>query len=669
MLYNQFLGQSRAYSGATRLDINPIVKIREGYLIDTGSGTTTEYVNAGEYRIISMSNYGYDAQKINLNAKNEFGMMGYDRRVFPNKYKNGFYYYTDFSDDNSIKDWSFTDTGYWGVTAGSLQRGKSFPAPFSHALLNTNMGLEDFTIRTLFKTTAGFDVGYGAVGVAMKMQDNVQTSVKFPNTEAIWHIKEIAYERCAHHVYRNGGYYTSQSGQSLPLADNTWYDFKVYAKNGSVRAYYRENVATGWIECLDKGGVNLYNAGGVGLVSYAGYSGVADFARFEVQELGGVYTRKDILDDFARQRDDTVCIEDEFSGFSTFFGLDGSTFILGETNGYQQLDFRVPGAGDTCMVALTTGFTFNDFVLDFEFCGPTGSFGVAFGTTASWAGFYRTSQSGGGGMMMGIYGASREWYLQPIGAPHINIWRKGRLAKTGTLYKFYLDNEFVGLYSNASLGSNGNSIGIGVHVYRAGITAIPYSFRNFKISSMDDIIDDTEFGAMGNIANDFNRLLPRGYMARYFGETIIISKISGATDANLGHLTNSRMTENIDQINKYMYIKGNDVGAVLTNTDFRARVSGDYSSFDVINDTTIQDKGTIDVLAQEALKNMRSMDNSYEVNIMPNLLLDKYDGINLVDPTIGVSTLTSIDSLTKDIEMETGYFGENLILQDKQDGD
>jgi hypothetical protein len=666
MLYNKFLGQSRSFSGSTNLDINPILKIREGYVI----GTTTEYVNVGEYRVISMSNYGYDAQKVNLNAKNEFNMMTYDRRVFSNKYPSGFYYYNDFNDSGTINDFSFTESDRWGITAGYLQRGASMTTVFSDAVLNSAMGLESFVLRTRMRSSSLASPNYAGIGLGFKIQDVVEQSGKFPNLEAMWIIKELAFIRSAHHVYLNNGYNASESGQSLAISDNTWYDYKLYVDGYKIKAHYRANVATDWVECYSfatgTSPVGKYLSGGVGFVTYSGSGGRVDFDLLEVQEIRGNYTRADLLSDFARQRNNTISIENEFSGFSTFFGVDGATFILGETNGYQQLDMAVPGVGASWMVAMTSGFTFNDFVLDFEFCGPTGSLGPVVGTTSAWVCHYRSPFSGVGGLAMGAYGASRDYYHGVVKSPHINLWMSGRLVKSGPLVRFYVNGDLASSYSTTSLGSNGNSVGIGMACYRGGgATNARYSFRNLRMSSMDDLIDDTEFGSMGNIANDFNRLLPDGYVARYFGETITIYKTSGVTNVDISTIVNSSTSENIVGINKYGYFKGDGVGAVKINTDSRSLLNADNTGFITTTDATIKDKTSISTVADEAIEDMMSSDNSYEMNIIPKPMLDKFDGVNMVDTTIGVSGLGSVSSLTKDIEMETGSYGENLVLQDK----
>lgn len=665
MLYNKFLGQSRLFMGSTFLDINPIIKIREGYVTGSGAGVTTEFVSIGEYRVISISNYGYDAQKINLNAKNEFNMMEHEKRVFNHKYSGGYYYYNDFNDKNSINDFSFTSSGVWGITNGCLQRGASFPPPFNYAILNTEQGIENFVIRTKLRASKMSAAEFGA-GVAFKAQDNEQESGKFVNTEATWFLTQDALKTIKHHVYIDGVYNSHQpGGVCFAFVDNTWYDIRCEVNNRNIRANYKGPAASAWTQVLDSGYATKYLAGGFGLATYNAYNGTVDFDFLEIIELSGSQkTRADILEDFARERDMTINIPDEVAGFSDFSATYGSSYNVGLTNGYQQMNFVATGKGGSWNVVLTSGSTFNDFVADYEFKGTTGWMGFAIGSATNWYGHYNRMHSPQNSIVL-AGGVSVDYLHTTTHGARMDMWNKARIVRNGNYTIQYINGNYASSWLEPTFPNNGKNVQIGFCVHKDGVTNAVYAFRNFRISSLDDVINNAEFSEMGNVANDFDRILPNGYAARYFGETINIIKISGTTNASINELITSSMTENIEGTNKYVYMKGDGVAKILSNTDYRAVKGADNNNYIYTSDDTMKDKTTVDTLAKEQLSIMVSSDNSYGINILPKLLVDKYDGINLVDPAIGVSRTTSVATVTRDMEMETGYFGENLVLNDK----
>ena len=130
-------------------------------------------------------------------------------------------------------------------------------------------------------------------------------------------------------------------------------------------------------------------------------------------------------------------------------------------------------------------------------------------------------------------------------------------------------------------------------------------------------------------------------------------------------ISNSTSTEQIEGINKYIYAKGQNVGAAYVNDDFRSNKNAESNNYIAITDQNIDDSTTIKSMAYDAIVDAKSSDNEYGVNIHPSLTMDKFDGINLIDATIGVSRPAFVSGFAKNMDVETGVFLEDLIMKDK----
>jgi hypothetical protein len=251
MILNQYTGATQYKIGASMLNVNPVLKLREGYQV----GTSTEFVDLGRFKVTTVQNYGLDSQKVNLNAQNELKAYQFQRRTFPAIIKQRYSYFNDFNDPNSIKDFSFTNSSYWGISKGLLIRGPSMPEYFSYAVLNDSFGLENYVITAQMKGSHIATDTYGAMGIGIKMQTvtEVISPARFADLEAVWFIKEVGFMRLCEHIYVNGGYNQSYSGNSLIFVNNQDYVLRVIVNGRRIQAAYATSGVAPYTELLNTG--------------------------------------------------------------------------------------------------------------------------------------------------------------------------------------------------------------------------------------------------------------------------------------------------------------------------------------------------------------------------------------------------------------------------------
>ena len=267
MILNQYLGGTQYKLGASMLNVNPVLKLREGYQV----GTSIEYVDLGRFPVTTVQNFGYDSQKLNLNASRQLKTYNLQRRTFPAIIKQRYSYFNDFNDPNSIKDFSFTNSSYWGITQGLLMRGPSMPEIFSYAVLNDSFGLENYVITAQMRGSHIATDTYGAMGIGIKMQTvtEVLSPARFADLEAVWFIKEVGWMRLCEHIYLNGGYNQSYSGSSLVFVNNQNYVLRVVVNGNRIQAAYGTAGVGPYTELLNTGTSERYLKGGVGFATYS----------------------------------------------------------------------------------------------------------------------------------------------------------------------------------------------------------------------------------------------------------------------------------------------------------------------------------------------------------------------------------------------------------------
>lgn len=638
-------------------NVNPIVKIREG----CQNGSTIEYGDLGRFNVTTIQNYGYGTQKINLAAQREFDMMGFDRRIFSKELKKPYYYYNDFSNPDTLKDFSFANTVYWGISDGRLIRGPSIPNALEHAVVNSSMGLEDF-IATVRIKGSHLRTDASGVGIYFKAQ-NINEYAN-PDGECVWLITPGGplYQQYDNNSTTSLG---NIWGASIGLADNTYYDIRLVVRGQNIVMQYRIPPNDYTTAFNFKNG--YYTSGGVGICTYIATRGTVSVDSIEIREIGGHYTREEALEECVAQKDLFIDISNRLAGMSTFVAEGGVSYFLGTTNNYQQLDIRTPGSGgNSWNVLLTSGATFNDFCVEVETTGQSGNWmGLAVGNSGAWCGLL--GNNGVVDWATELYSTGRSTF-NFVGNRFIayvpDVWSKLKLVKNEGYITTYLNGEYVNGQRVDFLLNAARDVKIGLFSYKGGASGSRVSFRNFRISELDDTMKTTIFDTQGNLQQDFNRMAPDGYVARQSGQTIRFYDIATLTGQTLANLENSTSSENLSAIKKYLYVKGDNMGAPRSNDDFRARIDAFNGNFDMVNDINLDDITTLNWTADSMMDILKSSDNQFLVKSMPYFLVDKYDTINFVDNTLGISRDLIVSSIVRHFEAN-GSMTQDLTLVDK----
>ena len=341
------------------------------------------------------------------------------------------------------------------------------------------------------------------------------------------------------------------TGVSYIIAENTYYWWMAEQFNGTLKCFYSTDGFTYTMgACWNVGSYDAYSqyehGGFVGTKGYAN-STVAGkptikIDSFEVQELGTIFDKEDIIKSaYAMSGVYGVTVMAEISGITQLSSAStGSCYIYGTSN---NVFSNCVNSGDSWNTLTTSGGTFSDFIAELEVRGTSGMnivFLVAAsnlggtvnmsGTYANWYGNWIKANSLGNNNndIVQFNGLSKYYYLDrgEFWNFQANNWYKYKLVKIGSNLIWEINDQIINSMNGVSLIGGGTQVYIGVATYNANGASV--EFRNFRISELDDFVDNVAYDPGTQVQSLIDRVLPNGFAVINNGSNVELFQIGDA---------------------------------------------------------------------------------------------------------------------------------------------
>jgi hypothetical protein len=655
----QYFGSTQIINGATYLDTRTILHIEEGFqgVKSDGIGNSTEYINIGDFEISDFNHGGALRESLQINAHSLSKRTNYMNSYFPREYKSAYSYYEDFNDQNLFdQNWTArpVNSGIFGLTNGTLH-GESVNV--CQYMLTTHE-FEDYRIITKMK--AGLTYSY--LGMFVHLDD-------FNFTKYYSYVYDPSVRRIILDGMVDGGL-TTYGGVSYCISANTNYWFMLTEFRGLLKGYYSTDGKTyslGICRYFGDDPKSLHK--GFAYLNMVTSRSSVECDYYDIQELKSIYTKEDIINSGYKMGGiNGVTIASEISGITNFNILStGTCAVYGSSN-----NVFISGDSNSILwnTLTTTGNTFGNFVLDIEARGSINSiFGLlvdsgssVFGPDSNWYGnyIYSNSTTNNNNVVNHCIGGSQNNYLNRGNFWNLipDNWYRLRLIKDDLNLVWEVNDQIINSFVGTSIAFGGTLVHIGLFSNRGpGITT---EFRNFRISQLDDIVDEINIEPGSQVQSLIDRILPDGYAVNNKSGNIEIYKIGdnrGTHYIGLSDYTFNSKQE-LSNINgkKYILNKYGDNINIAYNKDTRILKQADSNRINIITDDITPTLKEAE--SQIIYENKDNQVISLEIANRPTI--EQYDTLNLVDDGLGISGNYVIFDFNKTYSAEDGQFRETL---------
>jgi hypothetical protein len=378
---------------------------------------------------------------------------------------------------------------------------------------------------------------------------------------------------------------------------------------------------------------------GGGLVGFrvgrAGLSHTYDYSNYDLMEIGNHYTKGDILEKaFKAVGINGVSIENELNEWEDMVPNAGASWV--ESGGELTRISGVSGWN----TYMTLGNTFLDYVFEVEIKGVSGS--VAMPIAGNTSTFYGAWSQMGEGVSTGF-----DFIMMPIRETkdgrgvHLNpladTWYKWKLVKEGTLISTYIDDTLLDHGQGISLENKANGSNVGVAVFNGSSV----SFRNPRISVLDDPVDSASWEAGRSLDSTISRHLPPGYQINWKGDHVEIFRVGTSRgEHNLG-LSVVKSGPGLVHSNT----DGHDVVSAVPRTGLvveqnnNERIAGqlELGRAKFHTDLNLDTIGNARAISRAIIADGNQDVENIDVEVAPRVDLEQYDKVNLVDHELGIS--------------------------------
>lgn len=670
-MINQYYGATTYLKGATYLNSKAILNVKEGYKI----GATTEYNNLGDYEVEDFSNNGVNDQFLQVNAHSRIVKTSYNNSTFTRNFTNHINFFEGFDNQNSVDNHFELYDGSSTMVFGSSSTIRIANDTYNYVNFMDNQNINDG--RIIAKVQSNHCVTeYHLFGINFR-----QTNIITPASKQGYEAAIVGYDTDQVQLKTfngTGGVSILATGTINPTNDN-WYWLMVIFKGNNIQVFTSVDGQnyTKRINFYD----DKYSSGIVGLAhSWGGATGAALTCDYiDIAEIGNQYTSEDIIrESLGMIGFKNVWVQPELDGVSGFQSSVGSSWTVGITGGYQQVDIHHDSGGDSWHTFMCSGYSFNDFVLECEGQGTSGSYlGLIVGNTKFFYGnLLRCGVSGDTGIE-NIFNGERTTY--EFYANHIclipDTWYRLKLIKNNIQLNWYVNDILAGSFMGTSFfdidasahswDSNRNKVGL--FSYRNGASGYTTSFRNLRISKLDNLVDNVSIEPNSDINSVIGRYLPEGFAINQHGNTVEIFEI-GASRGEFG-LTNyvQNSNEALSNISgeKYTYAKSEQFDNFNINSNSRIVNQLDSSRYGFIQDDNIHNDTEALEISRQNQKSVDRNTKSYSAAINTRIDLENYDTVNLVDVGLGISKQMLVFNNEKAYDAGSGDFKQNLQLVEK----
>lgn len=660
MIINKYYGPTNSVPGGTFLATKTYASVEEGYTYNLdGVGVTTEYAKVGDFELASIQNKGPFNQVLSLNLDRDFNRLRYNNSFFPRTLINGQDYYDDFN-SNSGKWNAF---GTWGITTGAAI---TFVTNYAENTLDLALTrpLENFSVITklkgsLLRNGELCHVGVG-FGVRSPANSGSTSTTKFEvylgaNGQTTGVVLSTF-----------GGASAASSNTLLALSENTYYWLMVVVNQGSIRGYLSTDGAA-YTKYIDSS-TRFSTLGSIQLIAYADpLGGTYTFDSVEVAELGPQYTVEDTLRETLTMGGVyNVKVQDEIAGISNFSMNNGSSWVYGTSDNVFENN---TGTGTSWNILWTQGTTFNNFVMEVEAkSGLTrGDLALAVGTTDTfYLGYnfngpsYETWQRNAGSLVRTNINKNGD-----LPVVQTEKWYKFKLVKSGTFLGWYVNDRLMVSTQGLSFIDQ-NNVALGLGSWRGRTSGCTVEYRKFRISKLDDSVDDVVINPNDNLQDILLRYLPQGFnMTNSDGvhEIFELGSSRGIHTVGLSDYTaGSDKSADNSSPNDLIVVQGNN--NIYLNYSGNPAISSraDSVQVDYTSDQNVQNVTDAKRLANGNIVPVNKATQLHTLTMHNRPMLDVGDAVVFTDDKLGVSDIFMVYNKQGSFDAATGLFTNALQL-------
>lgn len=685
-LSTQYTGASPAANGASFLNSRAILKVEEGYV----NGATTEYVSQGLFELRDYTDTAPFRRKLTLSADRQDLRLSDTNLIVPRALRTSYVLNEPFENFN---DEYLTYNGEWSIVkprviGSSLVTGLSpvylflgaagnlryegldvlSPNNFRDVRVTTRMAASDFTpataaIFSLSLYRIKTDQDHSVTGNRIVYETQYLFGNEFGATQLI-------------QLYRRDylGATLLKTGGFASLTDNVFYWFRSEVVDNTVRMYISSDDSTYTNLLTHQLPMETYPGStnpqvGYGKVSMEFHTTVGvtfQIDDLEVAELGKVYTREDVVKSiYAMGGIMGVTVPSQFAHFApNFQASSGSSWVLSGENLY----LVGTSAGSSYHYYISSGNSFNNFMAEVEVKGASGMrAGLLVGSTDIWystnTAFKMSSDTIEERFMRSRVTRSpvAEWLITKP-----DIWHKLRLVKRNQEL-FWLIEEKLYDYAIGSSLIDSMAVNVGVHSLRnSGAVGATLQYRNFRISSMGDIVDDAQIAPNTKLSSLISRYMPDDFNISPLGNGYEIYKFGtsrGQHNVDLGGVVDFSQSRD-DLIAPVSITAEGQAGLANQRKTGNARkaVQADIADTTLLEDLSLKTSEDLKRMTDaEALSYGRRL-ATFQVTAPLIPMLDIFDSVGLSSFEGNISGNFHVQSIRKSYNAQDGSFTQDLIL-------
>lgn len=323
----------------------------------------------------------------------------------------------------------------------------------------------------------------------------------------------------------------------------------------------------------------------------------------------------------------------------------GSSWTFGESI----MTCNTESTGTSVAQYFTTGNTYNDFVLDYDFWAglDTTQVGALVGNSGS---FYYATMSGGATPAGVAYFAGATTLLRSGSAVIQEVtndtWHKAKLVKRGKMMSWFVDNTLYDTqYGFSLIGVTQCQIGFAV---KAGASTAVY-FKNVRLELFDSDTGEVQYDAGEPLENIRTRYLEEGQYAIHAGITTNYTAIGyedGKLDLDTNDVLNINDTKDAVTGKDYVMIRSSKATGIGRTKSNRVIRQLDSINAEFIDDGSVLTREVATMIANRAVNSSDQATNSLELEIPVRPFLTVNDRLNLTDTT-GISGVYRVIDHTK----------------------
>lgn len=685
-MINQYFGATQKQLGATYLNSRAILNVQEGYLLPGG----IEYTDIGEFEISDFSQGGGYRQSLSIDAHAISKRPIYMDSYFTKQFNSSYFYRDDFTSQTTFdQNWNAgpaNNTASYGITnLGSAEDPEYVLQGVSITGMDFQLNSHEFeNFRATMR--ARFTVGASASTFGILFHSNVGLSYLY--------IYNFSANRVR--LFRRGSFgATTLQSTNITVNNNTYYKFILSQSNGKIRGFYTSDDVTfslgvswnlGNFEPELNNPLSDYpetaRGGLVGMIMQGTGSASGDVDYFEVTELETQYTKDDVINsayDMASSYGSTIAAE--WSGISFFnIGISGASWVYGTSNNV----FNQQGAATgSSWNTLITGVSFNNFVaeVDIRASVTNGVYGLIVGngttvsgTSSNWYTNWHVSDNNtnnptNSNNVEHFYNGTRVVYRG--NAPYWSLassqWYRHRLVKQNSVISWFVNEQLVNSIVGLSL-TDPDNVFLGLASWKGNPTGSTVEFRGFRVSELDDLVENITQEVDTPVQSIIDRILPDGYAIANRLNRFDIFQLGdsrGSHDIGLSdYIIRSDQTLSNIVGDKYTITKFGDPIGVVENQNSRVRRQVDSNRMALVRDEVEQTLSTAKKISLTDMAYTNKNIQPISIEVVNRPIMEQYDRVSLVEPYIGVSDSLLVFNISKEYNASSGSFRITLQLND-----